>query len=145
MGLFDLKSTGKVLAEVAECDKQILNLETRKKEVIYQIGKQYVEETKPEAAVGTIYEEPLKKLMQLAEEVDALERRKLALQGQRKCHKCGYIIELESAFCNKCGEKQEALEEAMPKVEEQNKCPNCGAGFKPGAMFCMSCGSKLGE
>jgi len=145
MGLFDLKSAGKVPAEVAECDKQILNLEARKKEVIYQIGKQYVEETKPEAVEGTAYEEPLKRLMQLAEEVDALERRKLALQGQRKCTKCGYIIELESVFCNKCGEKQEVLEEVLPAAEDQNKCPKCGAGCKPGAMFCMSCGNKLGE
>lgn len=145
MGLFDLKSTGKVPTGVAECDKQILNLEARKKEVIYQVGMQYVEETKLETVVGTAYEKPLKQLIQLAEEVDTLERRKLALQGQRKCNKCGCIIELESVFCNKCGERQEVLEEVLPVTEEQNQCPKCGEVYKPGAMFCMHCGNKLGE
>ena len=65
----------------------------------------------------------------------------LAVQGKRKCEKCGNVLVLESVFCNKCGEKLEPL--FAEEMAKQNICPQCGATHSEEAAFCTSCGYKL--
>lgn len=138
MGLFDKKAT--VPPGVAECETHIAELEQQRKNVIFRIGSKYVESNSLKDAEGTPYEEDMGELETIAQNLTITEKRKLALQGLRKCEKCGNILTVDSAFCNKCGEKLEKLQAEVMK----NICPQCGASYEDGAGFCISCGTKLG-
>ncbi|HKM35410.1 MAG TPA: zinc ribbon domain-containing protein [Lachnospiraceae bacterium] len=143
MGLLDAKKmpASNVSPEVAECDRQIAALEQREQEVIANIGKLYMENNDVKSAAGTVYEAPLKEMNKILEEILIQEKRKLAVQGLRKCEKCGNILVLDSAFCNKCGEKLEEL--FVPTEQNPHICAKCGTSYNEGACFCKGCGNKL--
>lgn len=140
MGLFDKKETVTTIPGVAECDTRIAELEQQKREIIFQIGSKYVENNTLKDAAGTPYEDDLSELESVIQEIAVTEKRKLAMQGLRKCDKCGNVLVIDSAFCNKCGTKLEALQAEVMK----NICPKCGASYEEDAVFCTSCGNKLG-
>lgn len=151
MGLFDVKkdvpSTSQPVVQestqVTELERQLQELEQRNSGVIMQIGKTFAEKNDATSAKGTPYEAMLTELAEIANEKDILEKRKLAVQGLRKCEKCGNILALDSLFCNKCGEK---LEELFPEETVQgNVCRQCGTPYEEDAMFCATCGNKLTE
>ncbi|MCM1088838.1 MAG: zinc ribbon domain-containing protein [Muribaculaceae bacterium] len=140
MGLFDKKEVETAAPGVAECDAKIANLNQQKQRAIYGIGEQYVSLNTAKSAAGTPFEQAMAELEAIETEIGVTERRRLALQGLRKCEKCGNILVIDSAFCNKCGEKLEALQVEVMK----NICPKCGNPYENGAVFCTSCGNKLG-
>lgn len=125
----------------AECVKKIDELTHSRMELIMQIGKTFLENNTPEQLAGTPYLEPVSQIIALDKELDYQEKRKLAVKGLRKCEKCGNILVLDSAFCNKCGEKLAPLFTAETTV--QPVCPVCGSPYKEDAVFCTSCGNKL--
>lgn len=147
MALFETKNANSVKPEIAECDRQLAALAQRKGEIIRQIGQMFVENNNSQTAAGTIYEAPIKEIERIAEDAIVVEKRKLAVQGLRKCEKCGNILVLDSAFCNKCGDKLEPLfanaAPVQPQMQPQNVCPKCGATHSAGAAFCTTCGNKL--
>lgn len=151
MGLFDVKKETPIVnqpevkepTKVAELDNQLQELAMRNNDVIMQIGKTFVEQNDAADVKGTPYEAMLLELKEIANEKDILEKRKLAVQGLRKCEKCGNVLTLDSLFCNKCGEK---LEELFPEeVVQGNVCRKCGTPYEEDAIFCASCGNKLKE
>lgn len=147
MGLFDnVRGTQQtVLPEVAECERQLVQLQEKKREAIYQIGMRFVSSTGEKDVISKLYEESMTELNQIAVEMEYTERRKLAVQGLRKCEKCSNVLVLESAFCNKCGAKLEPISSnVFTQQEAGKKCPSCGASCDDDASFCVSCGTKLG-
>lgn len=142
MALFETKKET-VLPEVAECDKQLAALEQRKNETIRTIGQLFVQNNTSASAAGTVYEPYMKSMEQMAAEVVVLEKRKLAAQGLRKCEKCGNILVLDSAFCNKCGEKLAPLFATPAPAAAAGICSKCGAAHNPDAQFCTNCGNNL--
>lgn len=124
---------------IAECEAQLEKLGEQKKEAIFRIGEKYVEDHTSEDAAGTEYEADLAELGEITKEMAFTEKRKLALQRLRKCEKCGNILVIDSAFCNKCGEKLEPMQAELMK----NICPQCGGVYEDGAVFCTMCGNKL--
>ena len=140
MGMFDKKSQPEN-PEIAECDRQLAALEARRREMYFNIGRTYAGQNTAESAKGTPYGEFMQELEKVDRNKDFYEKRRLALQGLHKCEKCGNILVLDSAFCNKCGEKLEALfqgEETGQKV-----CSRCGTPYAEGTAFCTNCGNKL--
>lgn len=142
MALFDRRDSVSLPPEVAACEKRIAELEQQKAELLRQIGQRFLENSTPEELAGTPYEEAATAIETADKEREFQEKRMLAVQGKRKCEKCGNILVLESAFCNKCGEKLEPL--FAEEMKQQNVCPQCGANYGEGAMFCVACGMKLG-
>lgn len=143
MALFEKRDTVNVSPEVVECDRKLAELNQRRREIVMQVGEMFLAGNTVEGLEGSPYEENAKAVMVIDKEVEYQEKRKLALQGQRKCEKCGNILVLESVFCNKCGEKLNPLfaEETL----NQRICPKCGGAYEEGAVFCTSCGNKLRE
>lgn len=141
---FGRKETATVPNEIMECDRMIAELGRRRTELVMQIGQMFVANNTLEQLAGTPYEEAVKALYAAEKDMVFQEKRKLAAQGLRKCGKCGNILPLDSAFCNKCGEKLGPLFEEAPAVQNAPTCPNCGTPCEAGALFCTSCGTKLG-
>lgn len=145
MGLFDKKA---VSPEVAECDRQIAAIADRRNNIIYSVGRQFLSTTSVAQVQGTPYEAMITEYEQLAAQEAALEKRKLAAQGLRKCENCGNILVLDSMFCNMCGQKFEKYisDETLVQVQPGAPiCPQCKAECVPGAVFCRSCGFRLGS
>lgn len=145
MALFDKKNqtiNAAVPPGVAECDRRLAELAQNRSAVVMQIGQMFLTANTPESVKGTPYAELVNKVAAIDQESDYQEKRKLAIKGLRKCEKCGNILVLDSAFCNKCGEKLEPLFTEQNKG--QNVCSQCGSPYAEGAVFCTSCGNKLG-
>lgn len=142
MGLFDAKKNQTTTnPEEAEFEKRIAELDSRRTEVYINIGRTYADSATVEKAEGTPFADDIAELQKIAQEMDFCEKRMLAVQGLRKCEKCGNVLTLDSAFCNKCGEKLEPL--FQTGSAEKNVCSQCGAPYEEGAAFCISCGNKL--
>lgn len=142
MALFEKKESTAVLPQVTGCEKQIAELGQRRAELVMQIGLMFLANNTIEELAGSPYEENAKAVVAIDKEIVFQEKRKLAAQGLRKCEKCGNILVLDSAFCNKCGEKLEPL--FAEEIKNQHVCSQCGASYEEGARFCTSCGHKLG-
>lgn len=141
MALFEKKGVVPQVPGVAECDAMLAQLGRRKQEVIYRLGCKYADNNTVADAAGTIYEAELKELEDISREADHTEVKKLALQGLRKCEKCGNVLVVDSAFCNKCGEKLAPLQVEMQASTAH--CPQCGNPVESDAVFCTACGNKL--
>lgn len=149
MALFEKKEqavTPTVSPAEAECDRRLAELAQNRAATVMLIGQLFLKENTPEKVKGTPYEECVARVAAIDKEADYQEKRKLAIKGLRKCEKCGNVLVLDSAFCNKCGEKLEPLfaEENTAQNTVRNICPKCGATCVEGASFCTSCGNKLG-
>lgn len=149
MALFEKKEqvvTSTVSPAEAECDRRLAELAQNRAATVMQIGQLFLKENTPASVKGTPFEECMTRMAAIDKETEYQEKRKLAIKGLRKCEKCGNILVLDSAFCNKCGEKLEPLfaEENTVQSSGQNICPKCGAACAEGAVFCTSCGNKLG-
>ncbi len=142
MALFETKKdAAPQVPGVAECDTKLAQLARQKQNVIYKVGLKYAENNTAASASGTIYAVEMNELEAIAREKENTEVRKLALQGLRKCEKCGSVLVIDSAFCNKCGEKLAPLQvEITPSA---SCCPQCGKPVESGATFCTFCGNKL--
>ena len=143
MALFEKKGTTVVSSGVAECEKKIAELERNKEELVKAIGLKFLEKNTLDELAGSPYEEDVRAIAVIDKEREFQEKRKLAVQGLRKCEKCGNILVLDSVFCNKCGEKLETL--FVEEMKKQSICAKCGSTYEEGAMFCTSCGNKLGQ
>ena len=126
---------------VAECEQRLTELSNERTRLLLTIGEKYVAEHLKDKAVGTDFEGEMNGIIKLDAEAVIVEKRKLALQGLRKCTACGNMLPLDSAFCNKCGEKQELL--TVSETLGKDVCPNCGAEREADNIFCSVCGYKL--
>lgn len=145
MALFERKEqepTVNVTPGEAECDRRLAELAQNRAALVMQIGHAFLAANTPESVKGSPYEELVLNVASIDKETDYQEKRKLAIRGLRKCEKCGNILVLDSAFCNKCGEKLEPL--FADENKTQHLCPQCGVAYPEGATFCTSCGYKLG-
>lgn len=92
-----------------------------------------------------------KKIDKMVSEIAEIKKEYLVSKDLRECAKCGEVIPLSSAFCEKCGAKQEPVkvkkkedkkgEAAEVKVERV--CPSCGLICSSEAKFCNKCGYKF--
>lgn len=145
MALFERKGTvpaaPAVPPQVAECDRMLAELGQRRAGLVMQLGQTFLANNTLEDLAGSPYEELIKGIQAADREMDFQEKRRLAAMGQRRCEKCGNILVLDSAFCNKCGEKLGPL--FAEEVLNQRVCSQCGSPYDEGAAFCTSCGAKL--
>ncbi len=143
MAMFDKKAgvSSGASPEEMECDRRLGELARQRADAITQMGLMFFASNTPVSVADTPFAPYMNTVMEIDKQTAFLEKRKLALRGLRKCEKCGNILVLDSAFCNKCGEKFGPLFAAENAA--QHLCPQCGASYADGAAFCTACGYRL--
>lgn len=96
-----------------------LNMDVRAKEeyVLRQyaeIGKQYFEQHKEDAEPDFA---EIKLIKEALEEIEGLKSEIADLKGLKKCQSCGAALNVEDAFCKKCGAKYEEPEKEVYEGE----------------------------
>lgn len=122
-----------------------LKLDDRLKAIYEEIGKKFYSENKERELQDELYQKLFEEIKKNLKERNALEEKKLALQGKKRCISCQSIVTIESKFCNMCGAKLPEVEAVSEeKVSTVRKCTGCGNLLEEEAVFCSNCGRKNG-
>lgn len=105
------------LAKEAKLRMKINENKSDIKELYREIGKKVYEKHVREENIDikTELEEECTKIDVLSSEIETCLKSILELKQRKQCPKCHSEIELDSAYCPKCGEKQPEVE---PEVKE---------------------------
>ena len=100
--------------------------------------------------VSESFSKSCKKIDKLIKEIKEIETKSLYNKGLRKCDNCGDVIDLESKYCSKCGDRQKSVkikeEKKEEKVEENpldKICPKCSRIALDDENYCVDCGYKF--
>lgn len=98
-------------------DGNILQVDTQKKNMIYQLGETFYKANKENAGVDADYKIVIDNINKLEFNRKVWINRKMKLQGMRICEGCGNVLPYESVFCNRCGIKLEPVAEDLLELE----------------------------
>ena len=135
------KKSGDIV-EVTKLNVAISTEEDKIEKEYVNIGKivyeSFCKGTNLEAAITECCE----RISDFRKNVEGMKQKILELKNVKTCPGCKTELEIDTAFCPKCGTKQEI---PQPVVEEskENICPSCGMSNDFEAAFCSKCGSKL--
>ena len=139
------------LIEGTKIKMAISDKESKMEDIFIDIGKTVYDMYQKGEDVGKEFTKESKKIEKIEKEIEQMQNRFLYNKGLRKCSACSEVIELESAFCGYCGEKQKPVkikvEETKTDEKEEKKedkvCPQCGFVMQSTYKFCSKCGYKL--
>ena len=99
-------------------DGSILQVDSQKKNMIYQLGEAFYKANKDNENVDADYKVAIDNINKMEFNRKVWINRKMKLQGMRICEGCGNVLPYESAFCNRCGVKLEAVAEDLLELTE---------------------------
>ena len=108
------------LAKEAKLRMKINENKSDIKELYREIGKKVYEKHVREENIDikTELEEECTKIDVLSSEIETCLKSILELKQRKQCPKCHSEIELDSAYCPKCGEKQPEVEPEVKKADD---------------------------
>lgn len=92
-------------ATVLRLETEIKQLQSEIDRCCNEIGQQYA--AKYAGDYGGEFGTYLEKISHAKDKIRSLQDQISAIQGTRKCSSCGAKIDINSAFCVKCGAKQQ--------------------------------------
>ncbi len=110
-------------SDAKRIDGSILQVDTQKKNMIYQLGEAYYKANKDNVDVDADYKLTIDNINKLEFNRKVWINRKMKLQGMRICEGCGNVLPYESVFCNRCGIKLEAVAEELMELEGIQQTP----------------------
>ncbi len=141
------KKSGDIV-EVTKLNMAIGTEEEKIQKAYFEMGKAvydaYTKNEEIDGASKEIYE----KIKTYESNIKELKDKVLEHKSLKVCPSCNTELDIEIAFCPKCGTKQEIPQpkEETEVVEEAPKdraCPICGLANSPDAAFCSKCGAKF--
>lgn len=105
-------------ADAKKIEASIMQVDTQKKNMIYQLGESYYKANKENDDVDATYKNIIANINNLEYNRKVWINRKMKLQGMRICEGCGNVLPYESCFCNRCGIKLEAVAEELMIIQE---------------------------
>lgn len=103
-------------ADAKRIDGSIMQVDTQKKNMIFQLGEAYYKANKENEDVEEAYKVAIDSINKLEYNRKVWINRKMKLQGMRICEGCGNVLPYESCFCNRCGIKLEAVAEDLLEI-----------------------------
>lgn len=104
--------------DAKKIEASIMQVDTQKKNMIYQLGESYYKANKANDDVDATYKNIIVNINNLEYNRKVWINRKMKLQGMRICEGCGNVLPYESCFCNRCGIKLEAVAEELMIIQE---------------------------
>lgn len=104
--------------DAKKIEASIMQVDTQKKNMIYQLGESYYKANKSNDDVDATYKNIIVNINNLEYNRKVWINRKMKLQGMRICEGCGNVLPYESCFCNRCGIKLEAVAEELMIIQE---------------------------
>lgn len=104
-------------ADAKRIDANILQVDTQKKNMVYQLGEAFYKANKDCGDVEETYKSMVDDIKKLEFNRKVWINRKMKLQGMRICEGCGNVLPYESVFCNRCGIKLEPVAEELVELE----------------------------
>jgi len=104
-------------ADAKRIDASILQVDTQKKNMVYQLGEAFYKANKDCGDVEETYKSMVDDIKKLEFNRKVWINRKMKLQGMRICEGCGNVLPYESVFCNRCGIKLEPVAEELVELE----------------------------
>ncbi len=136
--------------EGAKLKMAISDKEDEANAMYIDIGKSLYASYKKGEEVDKNLAKECKKIDKINAEIAEMKKEYLVSKDLRECSKCGEVIPLSSAFCEKCGAKQEVIKvkkkedkKSEAEVKVERVCPSCGLICSSEAKFCNKCGYKF--
>lgn len=104
-------------SDAKRIEGSIMQVDTQKKNMIYQLGEAFYKANKDNAEVDEAYKLAVDNINTLEFNRKVWINRKMKLQGMRICEGCGNVLPYESVFCNRCGIKLEAVAEELKELQ----------------------------
>lgn len=104
-------------ADAKKIDGSIMQVDTQKKNMIFQLGEAYYKANKDNSDVDEAYKITIQNINTLEFNRKVWINRKMKLQGMRICEGCGNVLPYESVFCNRCGIKLEPVAEELKELQ----------------------------
>ncbi|MEG1705591.1 MAG: zinc ribbon domain-containing protein [Clostridia bacterium] len=143
--------SGKLFEEV-KVKTNISDKENEIQEIYINMGKTVYDMYKSGEDVGKVFTKECKNIDKSYNEIEDMNKKVLYNKNLRKCSNCFEIIDLDSVYCENCGEKQKSFKIKEDKKEEkvdgkeekvERVCPTCGYISEQNAKFCLKCGYKF--
>lgn len=139
------KAAAKKSGDIVELTKLNMSIGTEENKIekaYIGIGKIVYDGFKKGEDVSQDLKEHCEKIKSCEENIDEIRQKIFELKKVKICTSCNAELDIEVAFCSKCGAKQE---KPQPVAEEPIKlvCDTCGNENDLGAEFCTKCGKKI--
>lgn len=136
------------LVEVTKLNMAIGSEEDKIEKLYGEIGKLIFERYGAEEEVDEDLKELCEKIGSHMSAIGDMKEKILELKKVKKCPGCNSEIEIDMAFCPRCGLKQEIPQPKAESTEEEETkalkiCQDCGAKNPAEASFCNECGARL--
>lgn len=143
------RAAAKKSGEIVEITKLSMSIgvEEDKIEKAYaEIGKVVFSAYNEGKEVGDTFKELCEKIKSYEDNIKDIKQKILELKNVKVCPGCAAELEVEIAYCPKCGTKQEnpqPVEKAPEEKPFEKACPSCDAVNSLDSAFCAKCGAKL--
>lgn len=126
----------KIFAETTRINSHISDEEKQIDNLFIQIGKNYFEANRNNAAAP--YADMMVSIIDAQARIEQYKEQIRKIRGVSNCPSCGAEVANGAAFCNACGTKM-PVAQAFATV----KCPQCNADVMADSKFCDGCGYDL--
>lgn len=140
------KAAAKKSGELVEVTKLNMSINTEQEKIekaFAEMGKAVYELYSKGEDVGEPFRETCEKIGSYEKVIADMKQKILEMKNEKLCAGCGAELELNAAFCPKCGAKQEVPQPPVQAQQPAEKvCGACGNTLAPDAAFCGKCGTR---
>jgi hypothetical protein len=132
------------LVEVTKLNMSIGSEEDKIEKVFKEIGKTVYESFARGENVDEMFTDKCKEISAYEENIKEMRNKVLELKNTKVCPNCREELDIEVAYCSKCGTKQEIPQLTVKEeVPVEKLCPNCKTPCEANSTFCTNCGTKM--
>lgn len=130
------------LVEVTKLYMSIGAEEDKIDKVYVQIGKVVYERYTEGKAIDEELKILCEEIKGYMDNISDMKQKIFELKKIKYCPACDTELDIEAAYCFRCGAKQEIPQQEVEKSDEKT-CSVCGAVVSKDAIYCSKCGSKI--
>lgn len=139
------KAAAKKSGDIVEVTKLSVSISTEEDKVEKEyanIGKIVYQSLENDTDVEEAVKECCERIKNYLKNIEGIKQKIQELKNVKTCANCKAELDMEVAYCPKCGTKQE-IPQAPVEVPNEKTCTACGATAELDVAFCSKCGNKF--